>query len=180
MDAIIKTDITTKQLFLLFSSGLGAYFYSLYTVKRYIVNRTFDSRYINHYYNRIISGILAGFILANIFNTALVNGNKDNLITNLTPSLIGLLGGYSAEAVVRILNRLVSMLSTLVEGEVKDIIESKEQQIKSKFEVTKMRENSTLALELEGITEHPALKEDASLQDKLKELIAGLLEKKNM
>ena len=44
-----------------------------------------------------------------------------------------MLGGFSSDAVLKILNRLVSMLITLVEGDAKEIIETREAEIKTKY-----------------------------------------------
>jgi len=116
------------QANLLFSSGLGAYFYSLYTANKYVVNRSFDPTYITFYYNRIIIGIIAGIILSNLIVPPQSNGSL-----NINTSIISMLGGFSSDAVLKILNRLVSMLITLVQGDAKEILEIREAELKTRF-----------------------------------------------
>jgi hypothetical protein len=135
---------------LLLSSALGSYFYSIYTANKYFVSRTFDKKYVTFYNNRIIIGIIAGFILSYIINFNILNcqvtkeilsdgrtiehyPNKD-IISQLPKILLALLGGFSADGVIRILNRIVAMLIALVQGETKDILQEKEQYWKNKLE----------------------------------------------
>ncbi len=122
---------------LFFSAGLGAYFYSLYTANKYVVNRTFDKKYITYYNNRVIIGIIAGFILSTVINQNVTPENLNTKFLNVTPSIIAIVGGFSVEAVVKILNRIVAMLVTLVQGETKDLIEtiSKESTLKSEAKI---------------------------------------------
>jgi hypothetical protein len=131
---------------LLLASALGSYFYSIYTANKYFVNRTFDKKYVTFYNNRIIIGIISGFILA-----YLIKGNIDgkeskelrNIFEQFSPVLLALLGGFSADAVIRILNRIVAMLIALVQGETKDILQEKEIYWKNKLE----SENTKLRLD---------------------------------
>jgi len=53
------------QALLVCAAGLGACFYSLNEARKYVTSRTFDDKFIPHYYNRITIGIIAGVILAN-------------------------------------------------------------------------------------------------------------------
>ena len=158
---LINKNNIYSQLLLFFSGGLGACLYALNTSKSYILNRTFDDKYITHYYNRIVIGVITGFILANIINASIFNASDTDTLARITPSLLALLGGFSADAVIRILNRLVAMITTLVEGETKDIIESREEVIKNRFEAEKIRQNMNYIIELKS-------KLDASGLDKNK------------
>jgi hypothetical protein len=57
-----------------------------------------------------------------------------NFIDQLPTLLLALLGGFSADGVVRILNRLVAMLIALVQGDTKDIIQENGQKWKNTLE----------------------------------------------
>lgn len=170
------------QFLLIFSAALGACFYTLNTTKRYIITRTFDNYYIASYYNRIFIGIIAGIILANIIKVNYFpTEGKDigsRILFQMTPSLFALLGGFSAEAVVRILNRLVAMLMTLVEGETKDIIESRVQELKNKMEANNIKQNILNISDLHSLLESSSIKSDEDLTKKIKEIINRLLEGK--
>ena len=176
------------QLLLFFSGGLGACLYALTTSKRYIVARTFDNKYITHYYNRIIIGLITGFILANIIDASFFNSlsnlnssdpntavNGRNILGTITPSLLALLGGFSAEAVIKILNRLLAMIMTLVEGDTKDIIETKEEELKNKFEAQKVKQNMNIVIELKASLESSKLDKESESYKKIKSVIDNLI-----
>lgn len=165
------------QLLLFFSGGVGACLYALTVSKRYIVARTFDNKYITHYVNRIIIGLITGFILANIVDASLFNNSlsNNNILAKITPSLLALLGGFSAEAVIKILNRLVSMITTLVEGDTKDIIDSRELEIKSKYQAQKVKQNMDYAINLKSSLESAKLDKDSDLYKKINEVINKMM-----
>jgi hypothetical protein len=66
----------------------------------------------------------------------------------MTPTLIALLGGFSTDAVYRILRRFVEMLLTLVRGETQDIIavRKKEFEVKANERISKMKLNTAASL----------------------------------
>lgn len=181
---------------LLFSAGLGAYFYSLYTANKYFIDRTFDPKYNTFYNNRIIIGIIAGFILANLLNVGgIISGTQKeamaisdanaslgktadtaSMVTKLSPSIIALLGGYSADAVNKILARIVAMLTTLVQGETKDIIASKEAEWKSRTELKAIRIKVKSASDLMNIINQNKNTMDATTLQKLTELMENWLQ----
>lgn len=171
----------TKQTFkiflslhLLFSAGLGAYFYALYTANKYYVTRTFDPKYHTFYNNRIIIGIIAGFILANIIDAQKLAADS-NMFTKFTPSILALLGGYSADAVNKILARIVAMLTALVQGEMKDIIESKENEWKSKAEANEIKNKLSSASDIMKLLNENKKKLDEATTQKFMELLNNWL-----
>ncbi len=102
---------------------LGAAFSALFTASPYIRDRTFDPRYVLVYVLRMVLGVIAGLILANLGGGLF---RSDALIAKLGTGIIGLLGGYSAEAVRSILDRLVEVLVAAVEGKDKTKLKEKE------------------------------------------------------
>jgi len=182
INTLYPGNIIYLQLLLMFSAFLGACFYTLNTAKRYVLSRTFDDYYIANYYSRIVIGVIAGIILANIIkvNYFPTPGNDagSKILFQMTPSLFALLGGFSAEAVVKILNRLVAMLMTLVEGETKDLIDSRVQELKNKMEANNIKQNMMNVSELYSLLESPSIKADDNAKGKIKELINKLLEGK--
>ena len=100
---------------LIFSaSGLGAGFYTLITVRKYLINRTYDPRYNPTYFIRFIIGITAGTILALVFRDDLIS-NK-NLDFNYSVEMLALVGGFAADAVTIILKRTSEILITAFKG----------------------------------------------------------------
>src|SRR5438270_13746307 len=103
---------------LISAAGLGACFYALFKARRFITNGTYDPKYEPTYWVRFILGITAGTLLALLIP---VGGSAGSV--ELTKPLLALLGGFSAEAVYRILLRMVETLETLVQGSDQQAIE---------------------------------------------------------
>ncbi len=95
-------------------AALGASFYVLLKTQPYLVNRSYDPKYNAVYISRFIYGLVAGVILA----TALQNFlSKTDSVKAFTPGVLAILGGYAAEAVELILQRLVEILLAAVRGD---------------------------------------------------------------
>ena len=120
-------------LTLLSAAGLGGTFWALFTAHRYIVAGTYDPRYTIVYWARLCLGVMSGVILGAFVFTRF----PDNAITAthgavfFTSSLAALLGGYSADAVNRILQRLVQALVTLVRGDGAEAQAARERELHS-------------------------------------------------
>jgi len=96
-------------------AALGASFYVLLKTQPYLVNRSFDPKYNAAYISRFITGVIAGVILATAIapNLNLQSDTAKALSTGVLP----ILGGYAAEAVEQVLQRLVEVLLALVRGD---------------------------------------------------------------
>jgi Na+-transporting NADH:ubiquinone oxidoreductase subunit NqrC len=101
-------------------AGLGACFYILMKLQPYLENRSFDPKYNSAYITRFVIGIVAGVILAyvwaHLFNKQ-SSENKSFALQSFSPGVIGILGGFSAEAVQQVLQRIVEVLLTVVRGD---------------------------------------------------------------
>jgi hypothetical protein len=101
-------------------AGLGACFYILMKLQPYLENRSFDPKYRGAYITRFVIGMVAGVILAYVwaylFNAQQASSDKFSL-RSFTPGIVGILGGFSAEAVEQILQRIVEVLLSLVRGD---------------------------------------------------------------
>jgi hypothetical protein len=114
--AFNKVFITTGFLNWVFGAGMGASFYVLTKAQPYLQNRSYDPKYNNTYICRFVIGIVSGVILALITNA--MNGtDKTGLLTKLGPGMIAIIGGYSAEAVQLILQRLSDVITATVRGD---------------------------------------------------------------
>ena len=96
-----------------FGAGLGAAFYILLNTQSYLSNRSFDPKYNAIYAARFITGLIAGVILA----TALGPFVSVHLSIPIGSGVLAILGGYAAEAVQQILQRLVEIVLTAVRGD---------------------------------------------------------------
>lgn len=101
------------QLNYLLAATIGSVFYGLLKIYDYLKNRTFNPNYWSIYIIRFFLGLIAGMIVGNL-GSKIFEGN--NLIMELGPGIIALLGGYSSEAVRQILDRLCDVLVTVVKG----------------------------------------------------------------
>jgi hypothetical protein len=174
------TNFVNQMVFealLVCAAGTGACFYSLNSAKRFVVSRTFDDKYIPHYYNRIIIGVIAGSILANFIDLSTITGTgSGKSISQLTPSLIALLGGFSSDFVVRLLNRLLAMIQTLIEGDAREIIENKAEQIKLQAETSRIKQNLENITKLKSLMDNSEIKSNKEACKAIDELINKMLE----
>jgi hypothetical protein len=104
-------------------AGLGASFYVLLRTQPYLVNRSYDPKYNAAYISRFITGLVGGVILATTLAPTLMA--QGTAIAKLSPGVLALLGGYSAEAVEQILQRLVEVLLSLVRGDASSSTQAK-------------------------------------------------------
>lgn len=164
------------QALLVCAAGVGACFYSLNSAKRYVVSRTFDDKFIPHYYNRIIIGVIAGVILANFIDVSSISGKTEGTpIVNLSASLISLLGGFSSDFVVRFLNRLLAMIQTLIEGDTKEIIENKIEQTKMQLKSEQLKQNIGNVAGLRKILDSSDIKPGSEAYKSFNDLIQKMI-----
>ncbi|WP_242538904.1 hypothetical protein [Trinickia acidisoli] len=103
-----------NTLFLIFCAGLGASFAALFQAHRYIANATYDPRYDASYGARLILGVIAGLILVEMLPRDLFASGG---MRSFGKPALAMLGGFSATAVHRLLQRLVDTLDALVKGD---------------------------------------------------------------
>ena len=68
------------------------------------------------------------------------------------------------------------MITTLVEGDVKDLLDTKEQEIKSRFQAQKIKQNMDSVIDLKSILESSKINKDSDLYKKIDELINKMME----
>lgn len=124
---IFSSSSTIEKANWCFAAALGAVFYVLFTAHGYVKDRTFDPRYNAVYLIRFVLGVLSGLILAIVLERFTKN-SPNNTVSNLGPSVIALLGGFSTEAVYQVLQRFVDMLLAAVRGDDSDAAKAKASQ----------------------------------------------------
>jgi hypothetical protein len=165
-------DDAVDQLTYLSAAAIGASFYALFTAHRYVVAGTFDPRYTMVYWSRLFLGLIAGVILANFMPQPA--SSVDQLFP-ITQTSVALLGGYSAEAVNRILRRLVDMLLTLVKGDIETTVAARELEMKARLKELASRSRLATAASLLELSRQISANVPADkLQEQLQELISGL------
>ncbi|WP_133511946.1 hypothetical protein [Candidatus Thiosymbion oneisti] len=113
-------------LFLIAAAGLGASFQALFQANRYVVAGTFDPKYESSYWIRFVLGLIAGLLLAELIPLP-----TEGAIGGLGKPALAILGGFSSAVVYRVINQLITAVESLVRGDTKDIIASREQALKA-------------------------------------------------
>ena len=100
---------------LLAAAGMGGSFSALFEASSYIVSSTFDPRYKGYYWVKIVLGLTAGYILAQLIPIG-AGPDKAGVATSLAPATLALLGGFSGTVVYNILKRLSESVESMVQG----------------------------------------------------------------
>ena len=119
-----------SALFLVTSAAIGACFYNLSKMYGYIVSRTFDPKYISSYWVRLVLGIIAGYILAEMIPLDMLTSEA-----TIQKPLLALLGGFSADVVDWALHRFVETLKTLIQGSQQHLINQQVEAVKARLEL---------------------------------------------
>ncbi|ETP62883.1 hypothetical protein K6W16_01345 [Burkholderia dolosa] len=108
------TQLLWNTTFLLCCAGLGASFATLFQAHHYVAASTYDPKYDASYGARLILGVIAGLILVEMLPAHLF---AQGSMHSFGRPALAMLGGFSATAVHRVLQRLVETLETLVQGD---------------------------------------------------------------
>jgi len=141
-----------SYLTVLFSAGLGAGFYSLTISRSYILQRTYNPQYDLAYYIRYVLGLAAGIILGCLGYDFLKGAQAfagKGVATAFGPVVLAVVGGYSAEAVSQILQRIAETLVTVIKGSEKKEVERKEQAAQSEASNLVVRTKNDVAKRLQ-------------------------------
>lgn len=127
-----------RLAFLLAAAGVGGSFYALFKMNGYIKNGTFDMKYAPTYWSRFVLGLVSGVLLSELFvvfietlpSTANSAPNNDAEPLTSAPYLmkpiLAIIGGFSANLVYRILNRLIDAIESLFKGSTDEMISHKQ------------------------------------------------------
>lgn len=156
-----------NTLFLIFCAGLGASFAALFQAHRYIADATYDPRYDASYGARLILGVIAGLILVEMLPRDLfANGG----MRSFGKPALAMLGGFSATAVHRLLQRLVDTLDALVKGDPASGIQAARDAERAQTAQTRTQMQSELAASLVELQQ--SLDETGSTEDVRRQLAA--------
>ncbi len=159
-----------NELFLLFSASIGASFNALFTANRYIKDSTFDPIHESSYWVRYVLGLLAGVIIATLIP---IETEATSALMGFGKPILALLGGFSAQVVYRMINRLIESLDTLFKGELRDIVAAKEQMTKVQASQAVLHEKAKLAAQLSKLRESAG--DNKSFQDEIAKLQTELI-----
>lgn len=161
------TSLLWNTLFLIFCAGLGASFAALFQAHRYIAEATYDPRYDASYGARLILGVIAGLILVEMLPRDLFESGG---MRSFGKPALAMLGGFSATAVHRLLQRLVDTLDALVKGDPASGITAMRNAERAQTAQTRAQMQSELAASLVELQQ--ALDDSASTDDVKRRLAA--------
>lgn len=171
-------NLLVNVVFLLFSASLGASFFNLYTINHYIKSGTFDTMYNNSYWNRYILGLVAGMLIATMVPLETIDRDQGNgSLGGFGAPLLALVGGFSAEVVYQILQRLTLAFSTIIQGDPSQDAEAEATVKQMEMEQSKRASRAKLAARLNHLNEMlEAGKESHEIKKEIREIQAELID----
>ena len=162
-----------NELFLLAAASLGVSFANLYQAQIYLRNRTFDPTLEPSYWVRYVLGIMSGTILAFLVPVEhLLEGSNEATMHGMAKPTLALLGGFSTQALYRILFQMVGAVESVVRGNGQDALEVERARVQLEGERQEQQRRQTLTTRvrtLQSRTQDPQAK--AALGGLLDELI---------
>ena len=104
-----------NQAFLLACAGLGSVFSCLFLSMRYVTRGTYDPKYNASYWVRIILGLIAGLIMVELIPESLFKQGEASIMGQFGKPTTALLGGFSATVVHKLLQKIVDILSSMID-----------------------------------------------------------------
>lgn len=150
------------QMLFLAAAALGASFTALFTANKYIVEGTFDPKYETSYWIRFVVGLISGIVLTQLIplggletaieQSPIVKGDGASATTGSPPGsmagmikiTLALLGGFSANLVYSILNRLVETIRSFIEPKAAVKVGDIENGIKNTYEADKLQQKASV------------------------------------
>jgi len=136
-----------NELVILCMAALGASFYALFEVYKYITKNSYDPKYDSIYWIRFVLGIVSGVILAQFIfvSPEILGEDVGDVANNVSKSrelggfmtykpLLAFLGGFSARVVHKILNSMVEAIETFISGSARDMVVAREEAAKVKMQ----------------------------------------------
>lgn len=154
------TDQALRLAFLLSCASVGGSFYALFKMNSYINQGTFDMKYSATYWSRFVLGLVAGVLLSELF-VVFINPEEStkqimakeglnesamvNSINYLLKPILAILGGFSANLVYRILNRLIEAVESIFKGSATETVNNMQQKFAMESQEAEHRIKSATA-----------------------------------
>lgn len=132
-----STDAVFVSLFLLAAAAIGVSFSNLFTARQFVIARTYDRKYNSTYWMRFVLGLSSGYILAEVITL--------DFDATFQKPLLALVGGFAADVVYNILQRIVEGVQTMVRGDISARIASMESKHKAALEQQAVMQDLMLA-----------------------------------
>ncbi|HEX5337291.1 MAG TPA: hypothetical protein VFW53_02530 [Gallionella sp.] len=187
--------LLVNLLFYIAAAGLGASFAALYKANSYITQGTFDPTYHSSYWIRFCLGLIAGLVLSVMVSDNVIHGAGGGAGGAIAASGVGatgtggqfldpsflrpmlaMLGGFSADLLYTILNRLVETVSSLFQGSTKNLLDMKQQEAEAQLAASKVQSQIDLAAKLVKLQQEVGSGADsAAIQAKLDKLVSDVM-----
>ncbi|MFZ3018703.1 MAG: hypothetical protein WA056_09640 [Gallionella sp.] len=184
-------------LFFLAAAGLGAGFAALYKANSFIMQGTFDPSYHSSYWIRFCLGLISGLVLSvmasdHVLSTqGAITGALDAASAVAAAStmesnsfmdpafirpMLAMLGGFSAELLYTILNRLVETVGSLFQGSTRNLLDMKQQETETRLATSKAQGQIELATKLVKLQQDVGnAANPAEIQAKLDQLLKDVI-----
>lgn len=166
-------------LFYLAAAALGASFSALYKANTYLAKGTFDPTYNVSYWTRFFLGVIAGLVLAVIISDKgfhNLTGDAELFEEGILRPLLAMLGGFSADLVYTILQRLVETFESLFNGSDRSIVAAKTLGEKNRLKNAGNEQRMKVALNLMDLQQKIGSgAESVEIRDKLSAILSDLL-----
>ncbi|MEM0983411.1 MAG: hypothetical protein AAGI17_05635 [Planctomycetota bacterium] len=150
---------------ILSAAGIGSAFHGLWAARPYIRDRSFEPRYNQVYLTRFLLGVIAGSVVGLFGFVQLIGSSESETASGLATlgvDTLALLGGYSAEAVAKMLKRLSDTLVTAVQGDQAEQAEATIERATTAHQAERLQDHVELIRKLEKLrTGDPAAVHDA-------------------
>ncbi|MBS04584.1 MAG: hypothetical protein CMQ24_18015 [Gammaproteobacteria bacterium] len=119
-------------MYLISCAGLGACFASLYRLNHYVSRATYDPRFDSTYWSALILGVIAGVFISELLYEVLFLLDESesaksvaaSTVVNMGKPTLALLGGFSANMVYKVLQRIVDTIESLFKGDQQAVFEA--------------------------------------------------------
>jgi len=166
-----NVSIYLPSIYLLFAAGLGAAFYNLNRMYNYIVTNSYDPRYVSSYWIRLVLGMVAGFMIAQMIELDI-----DSIYGK---PMLALIGGYSVEVVSWALGRFVDTLKTLIQGSQETSVELFQNKLDAGITEHKIKAKAKLSQQImDAKAKLPVADKDTPAAKALDELLTHILNEK--
>lgn len=159
----ISVWLGAEALTLLGAATLGSAFYALASASKYLRKGVYDPRFSRTYVIRFGLGVFSGFILGEFGPTLLSFVDAEGELLAVGPAVLALIGGFSAEAVGQLLQRISDTLVAAIRGPASERAEAD-------ADKRVLASKSKVAADLQDALTNPE-----ELGDRIKQIAAALL-----
>jgi hypothetical protein len=133
-------ELLLNLVFVLICAGLGSCFATLFRVNTYIAKGSFDPAFSTTYWSRLVLGMMSGIIIVELLPSSLF---ADDSLGSFCKPTFAMLAGFSADLVYRLLEKLVTSIKTVVQGDEQS--RNDFQDAKNRAEVTQRTQEAKMA-----------------------------------